>query len=117
MLSFLLLIFLVLLLLWFLCCYVVKLGKAKKKTKKNTPKKWKYFRVFFTRQAMVACAQIIVFWGGCFVVFFLVAQKHYKNSFFLNFDMLIFSFLGQNFKVNNLATSRPITWPHFWQTF
>ena len=29
--------------------------------------------------------------------------------------MLIFSFFGQNFKVNNLATSMSITWPHFWQ--
>ena len=66
--------FYVLLLLSLLCCYVVKLGKARKQ------KKWKYFQVFFTRQVMVACAKVIVFLGGCFVVF-LVAQKHYKNSF------------------------------------
>ena len=59
----------------FLCCYVVKLGIANKNNKlKNTPKKWTYFRVFLTRQVMVACAKVIVFFG-CFVVFVLVAQR------------------------------------------
>ena len=61
----------------FLCCYVVKFGKAnkKQKPKKTPPKKWKYFRVFFTRQVMVACAKVIAFFFGCFLVFLLAAQK------------------------------------------
>ena len=59
----------------FLCCYVVKLGKAKKqKQKKAPPKKWKYFRVFFTRQVMVACAKVIAFFL-LFSCFLFAAQK------------------------------------------
>ena len=54
----------------FLCCYVVKLGKAKKqKQKKTPPKKWKYFRVFFTRQVMVACAKVIGFFLAVLLFF------------------------------------------------
>ena len=89
----------------FLCCYVVKLGKAKKtETKiKAPPKKWKYFRVFFTRQVMVACAKVIAFFG-CFLGFLLVGQYHYKNRFFDDFEILIFSFFGQKSRVNKLAT-------------
>ena len=63
---------------------------------------------------MVACAKVIVFFG-LFCCFFLAAQKHYKNRVFDDFEMLIFSFLGQNFRVNNLATVGSITWPHFLQ--
>ena len=71
----------------------------------------------FTRKVMVACAKIIVFFWAV-LLFFRVAQKHYKNSFFDDFDMLIFSFFFcQNCRVNNLATVRSITWPHFLQTF
>ena len=82
-----------LLLLSLLRCYVVKLGKAKKnKNKKQKhPKKWKYFRAFFTRQVMVTCAKVIVFFLAV-LLFFLVAQKHYKNRFFEDFDTLIFVF-------------------------
>ena len=84
--------FSVLLLLSLLCCYVVKLGKARKQQKqKNTQKKWKYFRVFSTRQVMVACAKVIVF-GGAVLLFFLVAQKHYTNRVFEDFDMFNFIF-------------------------
>ena len=106
----------------FLCCYVVKLGKAKKtKTKKiNTPKKWKYFRVFFTRQVMVACAKVIAFFLGCFLVFFffsLWVKKHNKNRVFDDFEMLIFSFFGQKSRVNNLAMVGSITWPYFGPKF
>ena len=101
----------------FLCCYVVKLGKAKKqKPKKTPPKKWKYFRVFFTRQVMVACAKVIAFFG-CFVVFSLLLKKHYKNGVFDDFEMLIFSFFGQKSRVNNLATVGSITWPHVCKNF
>ena len=54
----------------FLCCYVVKLGIAQKtETKKTPPKKWKYFRVFFTTQVMVACAKVIVFFGAVLLFF------------------------------------------------
>ena len=51
------------------------------------------------------------------LLFSLMLEKHYKIGFFDDFDMLIFSFLGQNFKVNSLATSRSITWPHFGPNF
>ena len=64
---------------------------------------------------MVACAKVIVFFGGLFCCFFLAAQKHYKNRFFDDFEMLIFSFFGQKSRVNNLATVGSITWPHFLQ--
>ena len=57
--------------------------------------------------------KLLFFVFGRYVVIFLVAQKHYKNRCFDDFDMLIFSFLGQNVKDNYLATSRTITWPHF----
>ena len=102
----------------FLCCHVVKLGKAKKNRnqKKTHPKKWKYFRVFFTRQVMVACAKVVAFFG-CSLVFCLLVRKHYKNRFFDDFEMLIFSFFGQKSRVNNLATVGSITWPHFWPKF
>ena len=64
---------------------------------------------------MVACAKVIVFfWLFCFS---FLLKNHYKNVFFYDFDMFIFSFFGQKSRVNNLATVRPITWPHFWQTF
>ena len=112
---FLLFLFLLLLLLLSLvCCYVVKVGKAKKtKTKKNnTPKKWKYFRVFFTRQVMVACAKVIVFFW-LFCCFSLLLKNTIKIGFFEDFGMLIFSFFGQKSRVNNLATVGPLTWPHF----
>ena len=96
-----------------LCCQVRQSQKTTKTN--NTQNKWKYFRVFFTRQVMVACAKVIVFFWlfCCFFFFFLVAQKHYKNRFFEDFDMFIFSYFGQICRVNNLATVRSITWPHF----
>ena len=77
--------FSVLLLLSLLCSYVVKLGKAqntknKKKQKIKHPKKVEVLPGIFTRQVMVACAKVIAFLLGCFVVF-LVAQKHYKIGF------------------------------------
>ena len=60
----------------FLCCYVVKLVIAPKKNKNlRPPKKWKYFRVFFTRQVMVACAKVIAFFFLLFSCFLLVGQK------------------------------------------
>ena len=61
---------------------------------------------------MVACAKIIVFFG-LFYCFLLVGQKHYKNRFFDDFEMLIFSFLVKKVKVNNLAMVGSITWPYF----
>ena len=81
----------------FLCCYVVKLGKANKKQKpKKTPsKKWKYFRVFFTRQVMFACAKVIAFFLAVLLLGLLVGQKHYKIVFFDDFELLNFSFFGQ----------------------
>ena len=77
--------FLVVVVVVFLCCYVVKLGKAKKTEtqKKGHPKKWKYFRVFFTRQVMVACAKVIAFFFGAVFLFFdCWSKKHYKNRVF-----------------------------------
>ena len=50
---------------------------------------------------MVACAKVIVFLAV--LLFFLVAQKHYKNRLFDDFDVLNFSFL--------VKLSRSITWP------
>ena len=105
----------------FLCCYVVKLGKAKKTEtpeKRDPPKKWKYFRVFFTRQVMVACAKVIVFFLGLFSCFFACWSKNtIKIGFFDDFEMLIFSFFGQKSRVNNLAGVGSITWPDFGPKF
>ena len=98
-----------------LCCHVVKLGKATKTDPTNTPKKWKYFRICLQDKLWLHVPKLLFFWLFC-CFFFQFAQKHYKIVF-ETFDMLIFSLCGQNFKVNNVATSRSITWPHFWQTF
>ena len=65
---------------------------------------------------MVACAKVIVFLV-CFVVSALSLPKHYKIVFLMIFERLIFRFFCQTFKVNELATSRSITWPHFWPKF
>ena len=103
-----------------MCCYVVKLGKAKKTEtkKKGPPKKWKYFRVFFTRQVMVACAKVIAFFFWLFSCFFCCWSKNtMKIGFFDDFEMLIFSFLGQKSRVNNLAMVGSITWPYFGPKF
>ena len=43
--------------------------------------------------------------------------KHYKIGFFEDFEKFILGFLGQNCRVNNLATSRSITWSHFSRIF
>ena len=102
-----------------MCCYVVKLGKAKKTEtkKKGPPKKWKYFRVFFTRQVMVASAKVIAFFW-LFSCFFCCWSKNtIKIGFFDDFEMLIFSFLGQKSRVNNLAMVGSITWPYFGPKF
>ena len=47
-----------------LCCYVVKIGEAKKTSQKSGSTSG-----HFTRQVMVACAKVIAFLLGCFVVF------------------------------------------------
>ena len=100
----------------FLCCYVVKLGIANKNKKlKNTPKKGEVLPGIFYKTGYGCMCQSYCFFGGCFVVFVLVAQKHYRNRFFEDFDMLIFRLFGQKSRVNNLATVRSITWPHFLQ--
>ena len=58
----------------FLGSYVVKLGKAKTKTKREKPpQKVKGLPGIFTRQVMVACAKVIVF--GPFCCFCLVVPK------------------------------------------
>ena len=108
------------LVLVFLCCYVVKLGIANKNRnpKKGPPKKWKYFRAFFTRQVMVACAKVIVFFFLLFSCFFVCCSKNtIKIGFFDDFEMLIFSFFGQKSRVNNLAMVESIIWPSFWPKF
>ena len=66
----------------FLCCYAVKLGKAKKETKKKAPpQKWKYFREFFQDKLWLHVPKLLLFcW--LFSCFLLVVQKHYKNRFF-----------------------------------
>ena len=116
-----LLIFGVFLFLLLCFCVVMLLSLAKPtktETKKKTPpKKWKYFRVFFTRQVMVACAKVIAFFLAVFLFFCLLLKKPYKNRFFEDFDMLIFSFFGQKSRVNNLAMVELITWPFFWPKF
>ena len=61
---------------------------------------------------MVACATVIAFLLGCFVVFSLLLKNTIKLGFFDDFDMSILVFL-QNFKVNNLATSRSKMWPSY----
>ena len=96
-----------------LCCYVVKLGKAKKqKPKKKHPKKVEVLPgIFYKTSYGCMCQSYCFFWAV--LLFFLVAQKHYKNRVFEDFDMLIFSFFGQKSRVNNLATVGSITWPHF----
>ena len=58
-----------------LCCYVVKLGKAKKTEKKKHPQKVEVLPGIFTRQVMVACAKVIVFFVS-FAVFALWFPKH-----------------------------------------
>ena len=103
----------------FLCCYVVKFGKAnkKQKPKKSTPKKVEVLPGIFTRQVMVACAKVIVFFVGRFLVFLLAAQKYYKNRVFYDFEMLIFSFFGQKSRVNNLGHGRVNNLAIFSQNF
>ena len=117
-----LLIFGVFLFLLLCFCVVMLLSLAKptktETPKKTPPKKWKYFRVFFTRQVMVACAKVIVLFFGCFLVFFAGCSKNpIKIGFFEDFDMLIFSFFGQKSRVNNLAMVELITWPFFLPKF
>ena len=69
----------------FLCCYVVKLGKAnkKQKPKKSTPKKVEVLPGIFTRQVMVACAKVIVFFGRFLVFFFLLLKNTIKIGFLM----------------------------------
>ena len=86
----------------FLCCYVVKLSIAKKDQKGKTQKSGSTSGYFYKTSYGCMCQSYCFFWG-CFVAFFLAAQKHYKNRFFDDFDMMIFSFL--------VKISRSITWP------
>ena len=65
---------------------------------------------------MVACAKVIVFLA-VLLCFSLLLKNTIKIGCFEDFDMLIFSFLGQKSRVNNLATVGSITWPHFLQNF
>ena len=66
--------------------------------------------IFYKTSYGCMCKSYCFFGGGC-LLFFLVAQKRYMRWFW----HVVFEFIGhQNFKVNNLATSRSITWPHFW---
>ena len=86
----------------FLCCYVVKLGIAKKRPKKNTPKTVEVLPgIFYKTSYGCMCQSYCFFWAV--LLFSLVAQKHYKNRAIDDFDMLIFSFL--------VKISRSITWP------
>ena len=62
---------------------------------------------------MVACAKVIAFFFGCFLVFCLLLKNTIKIGFFDDFEMLIFSFFGQKSRVNNLAMVESITWPFF----
>ena len=66
---------------------------------------------------MVACAKVIAFFLGCFLVFCLLVKNTIKIGFFDDFEMLIFSFFGQKSRVNNLAMVGSITWPYFGQKF
>ena len=101
----------------FLCCYVVKLGIAKKRNKKNTPpKKWKYFRAFLQDKLWLHVPKLL-FFLAVLLFFSLLLKNTIKIGFFDDFEMLIFSSFGKNCRVNNLATVGSITWPHFLQTF
>ena len=62
---------------------------------------------------MVACAKVIAFFLAVVLLSLLVGQKHYKNRFFDDFEMLIFSFFGQKSRADNLAMVESITWPFF----
>ena len=66
---------------------------------------------------MVACAKVIAFFVWLFCCFSLLLKNTIKLGFFDGFEMLVFSFLGQNCRVNNLATVGSITWPHFFKNF
>ena len=102
----------------FLCCYVVKLGIAKKtETKKKHPQKSGSTSGYFLQDKLWLHVPKLLLFFLAVLLFFLVAQKHYKNRFFDDFEMLIFSFFGQKSRVNNLATVGSITWPHFFAKF
>ena len=89
----------------FLCCYVVKLGianKNKKQEKKTPPKKWKHFRVFLQDKLWLHVPKLL-FFLAVLLFLSLLLKNTIKTGFFEDFDMLIFSFLGQKSRVNNLA--------------
>ena len=65
----------------------------------------------------------LLFFGGgvvslVFFFFFLfLVPNHYKKVLFRILKNLFVAFWGQKWKVNNLATYKSITWPHFCQHF
>ena len=67
----------------------------------------------FYKTSYGCMCQSYCFFGGLFCCFSLLLKNTIKIGLFDDFDMLNFSFLGQNCRVNNLATVRSITWPHF----
>ena len=76
----------------FLCCYVVKLGIANKERPKNTPKKGGSTSGHVLQDKLWLHVPKLLFFLWLFFFLILVAQKHYKNRVFDDFDMLIFSF-------------------------
>ena len=71
----------------------------------------------FYKTSYGCMCQSYCFFFWLFSCFLLVGQKHYKNRFFDDFEMLIFSFFGQKSRVNNLAMVESIIWPFFGQNF
>ena len=105
-----------------LCCYVVKLAKAKKQPKNNKknnrPQKMEGLPCILNMASYV-CMCKSYFWGGVTLGVCLPfwSQTTIKIGFFENLKTR-FSALGcQRSSVNNLATYKSITWPHFCQHF
>ena len=84
-----------------LCCYVVKLGKAKKI---KHPKKVEVLSGIFYKTNYGCMCQSYCFFGGLFCCFSLLLKNAIIIGLFDDFDMLIFSFLGQKIVGS-------ITWP------
>ena len=65
----------------FLCCYVVKLGIAKQRPKKTPPKSGSTSGYFLQDKLWLHVPKLLFFLAV--LLFFLVAQKHYKIGFLM----------------------------------
>ena len=71
----------------------------------------------FYKTSYGCMCQSYCFFLAVFLFFCLLVKKQYKNRFFDDFEMFIFSFFGKKSRVNNLAMVGSITWPYFGPKF